>query len=540
MRVVMRSLGATCLAVLSAIVLALAWTTTTAVHLAATALIMGGTDHPLSSPADDPVSFINPYMSNAVSRFINPAAAAPTGTGGDPIGSVADGDDRYAVITPEQFFPIFGSMTFDDSVVAGLTNLSRCVRGSDDCDYNEDPAIEPGPPADPPIAGDEFVIFGYSQSAVIASLLKQDLIDNPEDAPSDLSFFLLSNPMRPNGGFLSRGPEGLTIPILGVTFYGATPTDSCETGDCYETVDVAAQYDGLGGDAAVGLTNVLAVLNATVGFLLLHSDMEDASFEDALYQGSHGDTDYYIVPTKRLPILMLFEDFIPSPILTALDSPLRAAIEGAYARDVNPGIATKVGLLPFLNPVQAILNIIRAIPTGIDDAIAEATGDPTNRPLGTDPVTSPFGVGGPELPEPPSTEDGAALAMSARIGDDAVEPIGPDEDVVEPYGSDTEGAATEEEVAEEEVTEEEVAEEEVAEEEATEEDVTEEEVAEQTTTGADTPPVTQHDQPKMRGPIEFDSQDEPETAPATQPGDGQTTADEPDSSPDDAAGEAAA
>ena len=203
-----------------------------------------------------------------------------------------------------------------------------------------------------PSAGDEFVIFGYSQSAVIASLLKQDLIDNPiEDpdvAPSDLYFFLLSNPMRPNGGFLSRGPKGLTIPILGVTFYGATPTDSCETGNCYETVDVAAQYDGLGGDAAVGLTNVLAVVNAVMGYLLLHGDMENASFDDALYQGSHGDTDYYIVPTRRLPILMPFEGFIPSPILTALDAPLRAAIEGAYARDVNPGIATKVGLLPFL------------------------------------------------------------------------------------------------------------------------------------------------------------------------------------------------
>ena len=209
------------------------------------------------------MSFINPYMSNAVSGFINPAAAAPTGTGGDPIASVADGDDRYAVITPEQFFPIFGSMTFDD-VRRRRPGESEQVRSRvGRCDYNEDSRLEPGPPADPPVAGDEFVVFGYSQSAVIASLLKQDLIDNPiEDpdvAPSDLSFFLLANPMRPNGGFLSRGPEGLTIPILGITFYGATPTNSCETGNCYETVDVAAQYDGLGGDAAVGLTNVLAV-----------------------------------------------------------------------------------------------------------------------------------------------------------------------------------------------------------------------------------------------------------------------------------------
>ena len=60
-----------------------------------------------------------------------------------------------------------------------------------------------------------------------------------------------------------------------------------------------------------------------------------------------------------------------------MDAPLRAAIEAGYARDVNPGIATKVSLLPFRDPVKAILNILTAIPTGIDDAIAEATGDPT-------------------------------------------------------------------------------------------------------------------------------------------------------------------
>ena len=567
MRVIMRSLGATCLALLSAIALVLAWTTATAVQLAATALIMGGTDHPLSSPDDDPVSFINPYMSNAVSGFINPAAAAPTGTGGDPIASVAPNDDRYAVITPEKFFPVFGLMTFDASVAAGLANLSRCVRGSDDCAYNPAVPAVPGPPTDPPAAGDEFVIFGYSQSAVIASLLKQDLIDNPiEDpdvAPSDLSFFLLSNPMRPNGGFLSRGPKGLRIPILGVTFYGATPTNSCETGSCYETVDVAAQYDGLGGDAAVGLTNVLAVVNAVMGFVLLHGNMQNASFDDALYQGSYGDTDYYLVPTPRLPILMPFEGLIPSPILTALDAPLRAAIEGAYARDVNPGIVTKVGLLPFRHPVQAILNIIKAIPTGIDDAIAEATGDPTNRPLGTDPVTSPFGVGGPELPDQPSTENDAALVMSARIGDDSVGPTVLDEDATEPGGSATEGNKVQ--TRQRHATEEEATEQDVTDKNATEEDVTEEPATgahtppatqrhetatgahtppatqrHETTTWAHKPPATQRHKPAVRGPIEFDSQDKPETPSATHSGDGKTTAGKTDSSPDDAGAEAAA
>ena len=31
---------------------------------------------------------------------------------------------------------------------------------------------------------------------------------------------MVSNPMRSNGGILGRGLEGLTIPIIGITFYG--------------------------------------------------------------------------------------------------------------------------------------------------------------------------------------------------------------------------------------------------------------------------------------------------------------------------------
>ena len=75
----MRSLGATCLALLSAIALVVAWTTTTAVQLAATALIMGGTGHPLSCRPDDPGASSSPYMDNAVTVFINPAAAVAHG-----------------------------------------------------------------------------------------------------------------------------------------------------------------------------------------------------------------------------------------------------------------------------------------------------------------------------------------------------------------------------------------------------------------------------------------------------------------------------
>ena len=298
-----------------------------------------------------------------------------------------------------------------------------------------------------------------------------------------------------------------------MTFYGATPTDSCEV-ECYETVDVAAQYDGLGGDAPVSITNLLAVANAGLGYYYFHGDLQDETFdEDVLYQGSQGDTDYYILPARRLPILMPFESFVPSPILTLLEAPLKAAIEAGYARDVNPGVATKVGLLPFRNPVQAIVNILRAIPVGIDDAIAEATGDPANRPLGTDEVTSPYGVGGPDLPPPPpATLDGGS-AMS-RMADDSQNGI------------------PEEVISEESVVEGEIVEQ------------GETENLEVTTPPVGSEPVAPLGKlrdalnsirpPKISGPIRFGPQREVKPSSATQPSGGQTTTGEPDPDPKDA------
>lgn len=493
-----RSLVAVVLALFGTVVLAVAWTAATAVQLAATALIMGGTGHPLSTPGDDPISYINPYMNNAVNGFINLAAATPTGTGGDPIAGVDPGDDRYAVITPEQFFPVVGTMTFDNSVALGRATMNSCIRGTG-CLYNDNALIDPDAPDAAPVVGDEFVVFGYSQSAVIGSLVKRDLIQNPGDTPPVTSFFLLANPMRPNGGILARGLGGLTIPILGVTFHGPTPTNSCDTGNCMPTVDAAVQYDLLGGDAPASFTNVLAWLNSLVAYLYLHGPLQNGNFGDALYQGSYGDTDYYLFAAKRLPLLMPLEPFVPSPILTFLDAPLRAAIEGGYARGVNPGIPTGLSLLPFLNPVQTIINIVAAVPVGIDDALAEVVGDPTFRPLGTKPVTSPFGVGGPDLPEPPQeTDDEEALAASSSdFRDEATDEI-VDETSGEDGGTDgsedsedSEGfeGAEDSEDSDEEASEDSEEEEALEDIDATEEEATEEEAQE--TSEQDTSPATQ-------------------------------------------------
>src|SRR5687768_7277129 len=101
MRVIARSLCVALLALLGTVGLTMAWTMTTAVQLqVATALIMGGADHPLMGPKDSP-AFVTAYLNNAVNGYINSPAAAPAGTAGSV-------DNAVAVTYPAEFFPVFG------------------------------------------------------------------------------------------------------------------------------------------------------------------------------------------------------------------------------------------------------------------------------------------------------------------------------------------------------------------------------------------------------------------------------------------------
>lgn len=71
--------------------------------------------------------------------------------------------------------------------------------------------------------GNAVTVFGWSQSAIIASLEMQRFTAMGGAAPSasDLNFVLVGNEMNPNGGMLARFPD-LTLPTLDLTFYGAT------------------------------------------------------------------------------------------------------------------------------------------------------------------------------------------------------------------------------------------------------------------------------------------------------------------------------
>jgi hypothetical protein len=396
-------------------VLAIGWSVTlsTAVQLlAVTVLAMGGTEHPLVTPdgayAEDP-AFVDDYVNDAIRVYVAPSGAVR----GEP------GDTEYvgvAVHSPEEFAPIFGTTTFGDSVDAGVANLDACVHGQSACGSRTITGVSP--------VGEPFVVYGYSQSAVIATIEKRRLIEESRDGGTvpKVSFVLLANPNRPNGGIMQRF-EGMSIPMLDVTFNGSTPTDS-EVGPDgaheFPTVDIARQYDGWADFPAYPM-NMAATANALLGIYYLHGDYWGEGVGPAYRQGEEGDTTYYMIPTERLPLLMPLQQLgMPSPILTALDAPLRVIVEWGYDRDPDHvGTPTRAGLIPLVNPITGVVNLVVAIPTGLDDGLAEVADDAGFRPLGTTAPTSPYGVGGEELGEPlpapasEATDEPAATTAAA-------------------------------------------------------------------------------------------------------------------------------
>ena len=365
-------------AVAAAVILIVPVTIRSAIDLAATALYMGGTGHPLSIP-EDTTEYINFYVDWAYNGFVAPSGLC---TGGDP------GCTPVAVRTPAQFWPITGlrAMTYDYSVDIGLANLRDCLGGVA-CTVTDAPFVSTGSRQ---LTDTSYTVFGYSQSAVIAGMMKSELIAHP---PSGLvSFVFESNPNRPNGGILERF-VGVHIPILGVTFNGATVTNSPQPTPL-TTVDAVHQYDPVG-DFPINPLNLLADLNALVGFFYEHP--EGGSGTPAL-QGQYQDSTYYLVPTTTLPLLrpLTVVPYLGPLLATILDPPLRVLVETGYDRTINPGAPTPAKYLYFPNPITTAANFLKAIPTGWDNGIAYVTGDQANRPFHTTPP-EPYGVGGPPV-----------------------------------------------------------------------------------------------------------------------------------------------
>lgn len=362
------------------VLLALVPAVSVAVRLAATALIMGGAGHPLSIPQDTP-GYIGGFVASATDKYVTPSGLC---IGGDP------GCTAIAVYTPEQvrFDTGLWDMTLDESVAVGRANLDACLRGQA-CTVTRSPFTTTGPPE--VLTDSSFVVYGYSQSAIIATIQKYQLIAHPSGGT--VSFILVANPNRPNGGIMERF-VGAYLPLIGITFSGSTPTNSPQPTPL-TTVDVTNQYDPMA-DFPTNPLNLLADLNLLLGAVYLHP--EGAYFDTAKtpqLQGQYEDTTYYLVPSPTLPLLMPLTGIpLVGPALAAtLDAPLRVLVEAGYDRSINPGRPTPAQFLYIPDPVALVCNFLLAIPTGWDDGIATLTGNPANRPFHTAPQPT-YGVGG--------------------------------------------------------------------------------------------------------------------------------------------------
>jgi hypothetical protein len=270
------------------------------------------------------------------------------------------GAPKRKVDYPASFWPVstggLSDPTFDASVAKGLAELNgKPVQNGD-------------------------VIYGFSQGAVVASEYKGQHSDPTDPATyKNVTYVLVENPDRPNGGVLERF-AGLSIPILGVTFNGATP-NSGPTGP--HTVDVSRQYDGWSDFPAYPL-NVLADANAIAGIYYLHGKTQtDVDFDQLETLKGNGDptmyyqndkdtnTEYYLIPTDQLPILMPFNGIVPKPILDAVDPPLRVLVELGYDRS-DYGKPTTAGIAPVVNPVTVASELATATVAGVQKGLGES------------------------------------------------------------------------------------------------------------------------------------------------------------------------
>jgi hypothetical protein len=358
------SIGVAVLAVMATVVSAPVSTVSSALRLSAdsTALIMGTSTVPTPNDA---------YVETVKNQFI-----APT----HPDQQI----DYVAVTTPEEGWPLNGllrllefalgppeiwgpggpgwpdqpwwklsglfDLTLNQSLRAGVGDLEQAMAQH---------------------GNDHLVIYGYSQSAVIANLEKRKLAEQypAGTAAPDIDFVLGGDLNLPNGGLFARFP-GLYIPILDWSFNGPAPTDTQ-----FDTVEINRQYDFFA-DFPLYPLNLIADVNAVLGFFYVHSYPFDVSLApdastSTAYRGTHGDTSYYFFPTQDLPLFGPLRTLgVPEPVIDVVEPFFRVLVELGYDRSIPPWEPTPARLIPTLDLGKVATDLVNAVGEGINNALA--------------------------------------------------------------------------------------------------------------------------------------------------------------------------
>lgn len=334
-------------------------------------VVMGASGYPI--PAPD-------YIAQLSTLFVQPFY-----TVGNTLG----------LATPEGLYPLTGikDLTLDISLARGLTILNNQIQ-----------SLATGT--------NTINVFGYSQSAIIASLEMQAL--NPTNTPLGsllppgvtLNFSLIGDPANPNGGLLSRFP-GLSLPSLGLTFGTATPDNS------FPTQIFTIEYDGFG-DFPQYPINVLSDLNAFLGIVELHgtypffTPQQVGSAIELTNTVGTPLTHYFILPTQNLPLLdpVRAIPVIGNPIADLVQPDLRVLVDLGYGSTTQgwspdpPNVPTPFGVIPPVSPGAVLAALAAGTQQGIGafagDINAGIAGFPSSLPnLSLPDLTSVLGVGGP-------------------------------------------------------------------------------------------------------------------------------------------------
>lgn len=430
------------LTVLSTVLLGVVSMVTAAFTLAATALIVPGTGTPNAN-------IVVGYKENADNYYIAPF---------NPLCTQANNCTLTGINYPAQFWPFpfagWGGLSgakWNVSTGEGIANLDTALMA----------ALPTATTANP------VIVFGYSQGGNIVSREKSTLSGLTDAQKAALSFVMIGNTNRPNGGLFERLAFLGTVPILDATFGLPAPTN---TG--IKTTDIAFQYDGVS-DFPLYPVNLLADLNAIAGFWYTHGtylspnanssageipDLEytpaelNAALTDPKNQTVYGDTTYITIPTKTLPLVRPFLEFggfthtsfIIQPLVDLVAPVLRVLIDTGYDRSLSPGVPAPFRLIPLINPITLTVDLINAAGEGVNAAISDITGGKVQLPIAaTTPAPAPTtvaaltGSSAPKAVSATPTGDSKLAAITTSKLSSTPDPKGTDPKGTDPKNSGT-------------------------------------------------------------------------------------------------------
>jgi len=242
-----------------------------------------------------------------------------------------------------------GKTTFEQSQRQGLLNVQDALDSA---------LLTDGP----------VTVAGYSSGAnvVVREMRYLQSIGSPD--ADRLSFLLFASMNRPNGGIAQRFP-GLFVPLFNVKFDGSTPTDTP-----YKTTDVSWEYDPISDFPNYPL-NLLADLNALLGFGLLHSNYFPADMTGPRARPDYTDPDsnitYVTLAAPELPLLVPFKMLgVPKQLLDLVRPALKLLVDLGYDRSINPGVPTPASLSPTPQRLIALpFQLLNAVGVGIRHAL---------------------------------------------------------------------------------------------------------------------------------------------------------------------------